>query len=58
MIPFVHAEMLLEDLGGENGGVTKSFHEGLGHIGPIELRKEFHNLIAERIAKTEAMVSS
>lgn len=47
--------MLLEELGGEESGVTKSFHEGLGHIGPIEKRKEFHDLIAQRIQTTEAL---
>lgn len=55
MINFVHAKMLLEELGGEESGVTKSFHEGLGHIGPMEMRKQFHDIIAERIEKTEAL---
>ena len=55
MIPFVHAEMLLEELGGETNGVTKSFHQGLGHVAPLEKRAEFKQLIADRIAKTEDM---
>ncbi|GAB7357996.1 hypothetical protein MBLNU230_g0163t1 [Neophaeotheca triangularis] len=55
MIDFVHAEMLLSELGGEERGVVKSFHEGLGHVGPIEIRKEFKRIIAERIAVTEKM---
>ena len=55
MIDFVHAEMLLRELGGEEQGVTKSFHEGLGHVGPVEIRKEFNALILDRIEKTESM---
>lgn len=47
--------MLLEELGGEESGVIKSFHDGLGHIGPIEKRKDFHDLIAKRIEITEAL---
>jgi fermentation-respiration switch protein FrsA (DUF1100 family) len=57
MIDFVHAEMLLRELGGEQEGVTKSFHEGLGHVGPVEIRKEFKGLIQDRIEKTESMNS-
>jgi hypothetical protein len=57
MIDFVHAEMLLRELGGEQEGVTKSFHEGLGHVGPVEIRKEFKELIQDRIEKTERMNS-
>ena len=55
MINFIHAEMLLRELGGEEGGVTKSFHEGLGHVAPFELRKEFKKIIEERVEKTEAL---
>jgi hypothetical protein len=55
MIDFMHAEMLLRELGGEEGGVTKSFHEGLGHVGPIEIRHEFANIIADRVEKTERL---
>jgi predicted esterase len=55
MINFMHAEMLLKELGGEAGGVTKSFHEGLGHIGPIERRQDFGKLIADRVEKTEKL---
>ncbi|KAK4634024.1 Putative aminoacrylate hydrolase RutD [Fulvia fulva] len=55
MIDFVHGKMLLEGLGGEASGVTKSFHEGMGHVGPFEIRKEFHRLIVDRIEKTEAL---
>lgn len=57
MIDFVHAEMMLKELGGESEGVTKSFHEGLGHVGPVEIRKEFNAIILDRIEKTESMNS-
>ncbi|KAF2150968.1 alpha/beta hydrolase-like protein [Myriangium duriaei CBS 260.36] len=46
MLVFKHAEMLLEDLGGEQRGVTKFFYEGQGHVIPIEKRKEFFDIIA------------
>ncbi|CAK4031547.1 alpha beta-hydrolase [Lecanosticta acicola] len=55
MIEFVHGKMLLEELGGEESGVTKSFHEGMGHVGPFEIRQEFRKLIADRIERTEAL---
>ena len=55
MVEFIHGEMLLKELGGEEGGVTKSFHEGLGHVGPVEIRKEFKEIIQDRIEKTESM---
>jgi hypothetical protein len=58
MIDFVHGKMLLEELGGEEGGVTKSFHEGLGHVAPLEKRREFHKLIEERVAVTSALAKS
>ena len=53
MINFVHAEMMLTELGGEESGVTKSFHEGLGHVAPFELRHEFKRIIEDRVDKTE-----
>ncbi|KAF2766359.1 alpha/beta-hydrolase [Teratosphaeria nubilosa] len=55
MIDFEHAKMLLRELGGEESGVTKSFHEGLGHVGPFEIRKEFNRIIAERVEKTRGL---
>lgn len=57
MIDFVHAEMLLKELGGEESGVTKDFHDGMGHVMPIEKRKEFKELIAKRIDITEKMAN-
>lgn len=55
VVNFVHGKMLLEELGGEESGITKSFHEGLGHIGPMEMRKQFHDIIAGRIQTTEVL---
>lgn len=55
MIDFVHAKMMLEELGGEEGGVTKSFHQGMGHVAPLEKRQEFRRIIAERVETTEKM---
>ncbi|WPH01342.1 Hypothetical protein R9X50_00418300 [Acrodontium crateriforme] len=55
MIDFVHGEMLLRELGGEEGGVTKSFHENIGHVAPLEIRREFKDIIVARIETTEAL---
>ncbi|EMD00863.1 hypothetical protein BAUCODRAFT_61070 [Baudoinia panamericana UAMH 10762] len=58
MIDFMHGELLLAELGGEEGGVTKSFHEGLGHVPLFEIRHEFNRIIAERVEKTYEMAKS
>lgn len=55
MIDFMHGKLLLSELGGEESGVTKSFHEGIGHVAPFEIRREFRRIIADRIEKTEGM---
>ena len=55
MIDFMHGEVLLRELGGEEGGVTKSFHERLGHVAPFQIRREFKRIIAERVEKTEEL---
>ena len=55
MIDFVHGEMLLKELGGEERGITKSFHENIGHVAPLEIRKEFQKILVGRIEKTEGM---
>ncbi|KAI7225642.1 alpha/beta-hydrolase [Hortaea werneckii] len=55
MIDFVHAKILLKELGGEDAGVTKSFHKGIGHVAPFEIRSEFKRIIADRVQKTEAL---
>jgi len=55
MITFFHAELLLKDLGGEERGVTKSFWEGLGHVIPVEKRREFFDLVASMCTKGEEL---
>ena len=55
MITFPHAEMLLKGLGGEEGGVTKAFFEGQGHVVPIELRKDFNELIEGMVEKGQKL---
>ncbi|KAK5173730.1 uncharacterized protein LTR77_002411 [Saxophila tyrrhenica] len=55
MINFIHAEMMLRELGGEEAGVTKMFKEGIGHVAPFEIRKEFNSCIADRVEKAEGM---
>lgn len=55
MIDFIHGEMLLEELGGDNSGITKVFRKGMGHVAPIEMRKEFNQLIADNIKKGEKL---
>ncbi len=57
MIDFVHGKMLLAELGGEESGVTKSFHDGMGHVAPFEIRHKFKRIIAGRIATTEQMAN-
>ncbi|KAK0263102.1 hypothetical protein LTR35_017622 [Friedmanniomyces endolithicus] len=57
MIDFVHGKMLLAELGGEESGVTKSFHDGMGHVAPFEIRQKFKKIIAGRIATTEKMAN-
>lgn len=55
LINFIHGEMMLRELGGEESGVTKSFHKDVGHVAPYQLRKQFKEIIADRVQKTEAM---
>ncbi|KAK5109173.1 hypothetical protein LTR62_007258 [Meristemomyces frigidus] len=55
MIDFVHAEMLVAGLGGEGRGVVFSRHEGMGHVAPFEIRKEFNEIVANRVEVTEGM---
>lgn len=55
MITFPHGEMLLRELGGEEGGVTKAFYEDQGHVVPIEKRKEFHALIEGMVEKVKGL---
>jgi len=55
MITFYHAELLLRELGGEERGVTKSFWDGLGHVIPVEKRKEFFDIVAAMCRKGEQL---
>lgn len=55
MINFIHAEMLLEEFGGKESGVTTSFHDSIGHVAPFEIRKDFNKTIADRVEKTAAL---
>jgi hypothetical protein len=55
MITFPHGEVLLERLGGEEGGVTKKFEPSQGHVFPVEMRKEFGLWIEELVLKTEKL---
>jgi pimeloyl-ACP methyl ester carboxylesterase len=55
MITVSHAEVLVKDLGGEASGVKRIMFEGRGHVLPMEERKEFARLIADIVAKTEAV---
>lgn len=55
MIDFMHGKLLLSELGGEERGVTKSFHEGLGHVAPFEIRHEFYKIIVGRVEATRAL---
>lgn len=55
MLTFPHGEMLLRDMGGEEGGITKKFFEGQGHVVPIELREEFRVIIEEMVEKVQGL---
>jgi len=51
MITFPHGQTLLRELGGEEGGVTKHFEEGQGHVVPIEMREAFREWVEEMVEK-------
>ena len=53
MLTFPHGEVLLKDLGGEEGGVTKVFFDDQGHVIPIEQRKTFNALVEKLIEKVK-----
>jgi fermentation-respiration switch protein FrsA (DUF1100 family) len=55
MITFPHGEELLAALGGEEGGVTKKFEPGQGHVLPIEKREEFGQWVEELVQKAERL---
>ena len=55
MIKYVHAEVLVRELGGEESGLTRVVFEGRGHVLPMEARKDFADSIADMVAKAEAL---
>ena len=55
LITVPHGEVLVQELGGEEKGVTKRIFEGRGHYLPLEERVELRKLIEGIIEKTEAM---
>lgn len=55
LITFPHAEILVQNLGGEEAGITKHIFEGKGHYLLLEERKEFKRLMEGMIEKTEAL---
>jgi len=55
MITVPHAEVLVRELGGEEGGVKRVIFEGRGHVLPMEGRKEFRRLVEGIVERTENM---
>ncbi|KAI9664102.1 MAG: hypothetical protein M1821_007593 [Bathelium mastoideum] len=55
MITFPHGEVLLQDLGGEEKGVTKAFYERKGHHLPAEERWDFNRRVQEMVEKTSKL---
>ena len=55
LITVPHGEVLAQELGGEEMGVTKRIFEGRGHYLPLEERVELRKLIEGIVEKTEAM---
>ena len=55
MIKYVHAEVLARELGGEESGLKKVVFGGRGHVLPMEIRREFGEIIADMVAKAEAL---
>ena len=53
LITFPHAKVLVDALGGEEGGVTKVVFEGRGHYIPMEERQRFKGVIESLIEKTK-----
>lgn len=53
MVTLPHGEVLCEELGGVEQGVTKVVVEGKGHALPMEWRREFTKLIGGFVEKTQ-----
>ncbi|KAL9127897.1 MAG: hypothetical protein Q9217_003307 [Psora testacea] len=58
MITFSHGQILVEELGGEERGVTFIVAEGKGHGLQMEWRRSLTKAIASLVEKTEAMTRS
>ncbi len=58
MITVPHGEVLVKELGGEEGGVNRVVFEGKGHALMMEERWAFTKLIGEFAEKTEGMKTS
>jgi len=55
MISFPNGEALAEGLGGEEGGIRVRFIQNMGHVIPIEMRREFHSWVEELVQKAEKL---
>ena len=55
MITVPHGETLAKELGGEDGGVTKTIVPGRAHVLHIEERKVFRDLVMQIVRKAEDM---
>jgi hypothetical protein len=55
MITVPHAETLVNELGGEEGGITRIILENSGHALPMERRKDLKALIIKHIEKTKSL---
>lgn len=55
MISFPNGQALLEGLGGEKSGITVKFKMDMGHVIPIEMRKDFNSWVEELVQKAEKL---
>lgn len=55
MITVPHAEVLVRELGGEEGVVTRVVFEGRGHVLPMEEREEFRRLVEGFVDRAEKL---
>ncbi len=53
MVTIPHGEVLCDELGGEEKGVTKVIVQGSGHGLPMEWRRDFTRLISGFVEKTQ-----
>jgi len=55
MITVPHAEVLVRELGGEEGGMTRVVFEGRGHVLPMAEREEFRRLVEGFVDRAEKL---